>query len=100
MPKRTADTLERGDVVRFEGHRWVVLEPSDTVVTAPQDQIFHDRPARECCEPRIGLLGGRGLLTHHVTYVIWPNTKQFTVREFLDLEIRSARPEPHPEDKA
>lgn len=110
MPTRTADTLKRGDVVRYHGYRWAVIEPSDSVGSMPLTEtvpVFDATgketrriSAKECCEPRLVLLGDkRGLATNHATYVIWPNAKRFKVVEFLDLEIRGARPEPHPEDK-
>lgn len=94
--RRTADTLERGDVIWWCGTKWVVVEPSDSVSSAPLDQVFHGVSAKECCEPRIAELGRTGRVTHQGTYIIVPNKRRFTVRAFLDLDIRSAVPEPHP----
>jgi hypothetical protein len=96
--QKTADTLERGDVIRpfwpRDRSRWVVIEPSDHVTTAPPDCVFDGVPARLCCEPRIRRLGPTGRASHICTYVIWPNKRKFTVNEFLDLDTRSAVPEP------
>jgi hypothetical protein len=91
--RKTADTLERGDVIWWCGARWVVVEPSDSVSSAPLDQVFHGVSARDCCEPRIVELGHTGRVTHRGTYIIVPNKRRFLVRQYLDLDIRSAIPE-------
>jgi hypothetical protein len=90
---KSADALERGDVINWHGQRVVVLEPSDHVTSAPPDEIFNGLPAFRCCEPRIGYLGRTGRLTHRVTYIIVPNRRRFEVKGFLDLDIPSAVPE-------
>jgi hypothetical protein len=98
---RRADTLKRGDVIRWDGQRVVVLAPSDQVDTIPHDQVIElggkEHPVTDCCEPRIGYLGRTGRMLHGATYIIVPNRRSFRVREFLDLDLHSAVPEPHPE---
>lgn len=105
--ERTADTLKRGDVFdmqyvnRSMKWKWVaVIEESDSVATIPLDQDgLPGIPATQCCEPRVVLLGTRGQSTHEASYFIVRNARKIKVAAFLDLDIRGARPEPHPEAK-
>lgn len=113
--KKTADSLERGDVIWYSGikldpswlphtrnhgasQQWVVCEPSDHVDTLPQDRMVRfgslAYPASQCCEPRLQLLGRTGRATHMLSYTILPSRLRVRVIAFLDLDIQSAVPEP------
>lgn len=105
--RKTADTLERGDVFDYDGYRVVLIEASDRVHSLPLDQSvkFVIGPNRsrtykavDLCEPRICFLGKTGRATHEATYILVPNRQRFNVVAFLDLDVRGATPKPLSEE--
>lgn len=106
--KRTADTLEVGDVILLAGDLVVITESSDEVATVPCDGKVNlpsslgghggwPIPAKELCEPYYVMLGKTGRMTHEGSYFLARNSFCVDVVGFLDVELRGSVPEPHPD---